>query len=368
MTGAGIAVTEISDGADLASLREEWNELLESSAADTLFLRHEWLALWWEHFGAGRRPAVLLARRGDRLAAALPLMESRETLYGVPATVLRSMTNRHSYRFNGIVRRGDEEAAAALWDHLATRSRAWHALILEEVPDDVPVLAPMFARARAAGAHAGAWGGGDVPYLTVTGSWDEYQATLTAKFKANLRRRRRGLSEHGSVAYRCVAEPAGVAAALVAGLKLEGSGWKETSGSAIASDRTLTEFYARWADIAAAQGWLRLSFLEVGERSIAFDYSAIYRGRYYNMKIGYDPAWDRFSAGQILKEEILRRCFEDGVSEYDFLGIVNPSKLDWKPKTRGHVWHFLYPPSPLGRYFHAMKFRVTPAARRLLKR
>lgn len=75
-----ISVSEISRWEELGAVRDEWNELLASGLGDTPFLRHEWLENWWRHFGAGRRLAVLLARREGRLLAALPLMEQRERL------------------------------------------------------------------------------------------------------------------------------------------------------------------------------------------------------------------------------------------------------------------------------------------------
>lgn len=333
-----------------------------------IFLLHEWLENWWLHFGAGRRLATLLARREGRLVAVLPLLEQRERIHGIPVTTLRSTTNPHSCRFNALCAPGCEAAMEAIWDHLAKRSRPWHAIILEDVPSDAPLLAPMLRAAARDGAPVGVWHGGDVPYLTIEGSWETYHGALSQKFRANLRRRRNQLREHGEVSYRCVTAPAEVPEALRAGFKLEGSGWKDQEGSAIASDPNLVSFYESWARVAAARGWLGLSFLDVDGTPVAFDYSTIHDGRYYNMKIGYDPAYGRYSVGQLLKEDILRHCFEGGVGEYDFLGISTMSKEDWKPKPRVHEWHFVYAPSALGRLLHFLKFTATPLLRRLTER
>jgi len=358
-------VSEIARWEEFEALRDEWNALLASGDGDTPFVCHEWLVNWWRHFGAGRRLAILLARREGRLVAALPLLEQRERLHGIPVTTLRSTTNQHSYRYNALCAPGGEAAMEAIWGYLATRPRRWHAIILEEVPADAPHLAPMLRAAERARFPLGAWHGGEVPFLPVGESWEKYHGALSQKFRANLRRRRNQLREHGEVSYRCVAAPGDVAEALRAGLKLEGSGWKDQAGSSIASDPTLVSFYETWAKVAGANDWLRLSFLDVNGVPVAFDYSTRYHGRYYNMKIGYDPAWDRFSVGQLLKEDILRHCFESEVREYDFLGIATMSKEDWKPKKRGHDWHFIYAPNALGRLLHFLKFVATPALKRL---
>jgi len=352
----------------LEPLQDEWNRLLAESAGDTIFLRHEWLRLWWKHFGSGRRLAVFLARRGSRLVAALPLMEVRSSMAGIPVTTLQSLTNYHSFRFNALCAPGEEAALEAIWTALRTRKRRWDVVRMEEVPADAPVLDPLLRAARRDGSPVGAWRGAQVPYLRTEGSWEEYHATLSQGMRANLRRRNRQLREKGDVRYRCVSAPEAVPEALRIGLPLEGSGWKASQGSAIVSSATLTSFYSEWAAVAAENGWLRLSFLDVAGIPVAFDFSTLYGGRYYDLKMGYDPAWGRFSVGQIIKAEILRRCFESDTREYDFLGQTMRAKDDWEPMKRAHDWHFIYANTPLGHALHFGKFTAAPFAKRLLRR
>lgn len=369
MSRTDISVVELSDWQQLAPLRDEWNELLSSSPSDTLFLRHEWLENWWTHFAAGRRLAVFLARRGDRLVAALPLLEERLTVAGLPAIHLRSLTNGHAFRFNALVRPDDGEALAAIWTHLRGRARPWDLVRLEEMPDDACVIEPLLAAARADRAPIGTWHQADVPYLTTEGTWADYHATLSKNMRANLRKKGRRLGEEGTVTFRSLREPKDVAEGLRVGLGLEGSGWKLEGGSAIIADQTLTKFYTRWAEIAAEKGWLRLSFLDVGGTPAAFDFSTLYQGCYYDLKMGYDPRWDRFSVGQLLKARILESCFEDPETRlYDFLGESMRAKDDWLPRKRSHDWHFLFRPSPYGSLLHFSKFNAVPVAKKILGR
>ena len=363
-----LAVLEADRWELLEPLQEEWNRLLAQSAGDTVFLRHEWLRLWWKHFGAGRRLAVFLARRGDRLVAALPLMEFRASVAGIPTTTLQSLTNYHSFRYNALCAPGEDAALEAIWSALRMRRRRWDVIRLEEVPADAPVLDPLLRAARRDGFPVGAWRGAEVPYLRTERSWEEYHSTLSRNVRANLRKRNRLLREKGEVRYRCVSAPEEVPEALRIGLPLERSGWKASQGSAIVSSPTLTSFYTEWAAVAAENGWLRLSFLGVAGTPVAFDFSALYGGRYYDLKMGYDPAWGRFSVGQVLKAEILCRCFESDTREYDFLGQSMRAKDDWEPMKRGHDWHFIYANTPLGHALHFGKFTVAPLAKRLLRR
>jgi CelD/BcsL family acetyltransferase involved in cellulose biosynthesis len=84
--------------------------------------------------------------------------------------------------------------------------------------------------------------------------------------------------------------------------------------------------------------------------------------------MGYDPVWERYSVGQLLKAEILRRCFDAGTGEYDFLGVMTRAKADWMPLTRRHEWQFIFSRALRGRALHAWKFALVPRIKRILHR
>jgi len=46
------------------ALEGEWNDLVDHSSGQSVFMRHEWLTAWWECFSRGWALRVLLVR-GD---------------------------------------------------------------------------------------------------------------------------------------------------------------------------------------------------------------------------------------------------------------------------------------------------------------
>jgi CelD/BcsL family acetyltransferase involved in cellulose biosynthesis len=144
-----------------------------------------------------------------------------------------------------------------------------------------------------------------------------------------LRRRRRRLAERGSVALELADGTERLDELLTEGFGVEAAGWKGANGTAIASQPATRQFYRDVARWAAARGWLRLAFLRVDGRAIAFDY-AIEEGRvHYLLKTGYDPAYRAFAPGLLIREEMLARAFSSGVSRYEFLGDDAEWKLEW---------------------------------------
>jgi CelD/BcsL family acetyltransferase involved in cellulose biosynthesis len=329
-------------------------------------MRHEWLSLWWRHFGAGRGRRVLIARRSGRLVLALPLFRSNSWFLGIPMATLRSWTNAHSFRFAALLAPGEEEALRVAWEFLRRGREAWDVVELQDLA--ASSYDAVLRTSREAGCSAGNWHGGPSPYLPLEGTWERYRDSLKPKFRSNLRNRTRRLERIGPVEHELVTDPERAAAALEEAFAIERSSWKGEAGSAIASDPTLTRFYAEWGVLAALRGWLRLWFLRVAGRRIAFEYDLEYGRILYCLKIGYDPAFGAFSPGQILKESVLERAFRDGLCEYDFLGVSNESKRDWTSIGRPIAWTYVYNRTPLARFHHTVKFNLKPRLKRMLRR
>jgi CelD/BcsL family acetyltransferase involved in cellulose biosynthesis len=100
---------------------------------------------------------------------------------------------------------------------------------------------------------------------------------------------------------------------------------------------------------------LRLYFLTVNRRRIAFHYSLCYRNKLYLLKQGYDPNYAPYSPSNLLCEKVLRDAFERGVTEYDFLGAEADWKLEWTRETRPHHWLFVFPNRPRTRFLYWTK-------------
>jgi CelD/BcsL family acetyltransferase involved in cellulose biosynthesis len=136
------------------------------------------------------------------------------------------------------------------------------------------------------------------------------------------------------------------------GFRIEGSGWKDESGSAIQASPAARRFYAEVARWAASRGWLRLAFLRLDGRPLAFDFCLQDGRSFYALKGGYDVEFRRFGPGTLLTHASLRRAFEDGLASYEFLGTDDSYKLNWTPTTRERVRLQVFSRSLAGRVQH----------------
>ncbi|MFL5311065.1 MAG: GNAT family N-acetyltransferase [Myxococcales bacterium] len=390
---------EIVEGREaFNSLEKEWNAALPRGPRDEPMLRHEWVRAWIENFAPGAPLRVALARAGRELHAAVPLLEEKErnadTCF-VPLTTWGTPHNDHSQRGGILLGRRGKEALPALWDKLAGLS-GWDRLRLRDLPHGAPEW-KLRDLAESAGFPCGLWTSLRSPYLLLpatepaiatveastpasrqppaagrtkaAGRYEKVESRLDAKFRQNLRRRRRRLAEQGPVEYVVVdgKDAKQLDCALADFFVVEASGWKGRSGTAIAQRPELVGFYTQMARDAARRGALALGFLELAGRRIAAHLSLVHAGRHYLLKLGYDESLHELSPGQQLTSEMIRDSCQRGLAEFDFLGPCMDWKLDWEPALRTHTWLTIFRPTVAGRLVHEARYTAWPVARALAR-
>lgn len=378
-----ITVEETRECGALSALRPSLEALAAEMAAAGQtkgpFLMPDWAALT---AGALADPHdrdrigdfhLLVARQGNAVLAALPLISERRRIAGVPAQVLRSLSDDHSQRFDLWLDPGRAGAAAAgaLIAHLGRRGD-WDTLELQSVPEYDTAAARLIEAARAAGLPVGYWQSMCSPYLPLPTSTDELDRQLSSKFRSNLRRRLRKLeADVGPLTLEFIDGSARAGsgvdldAALDEGFALEAAGWKGEIGTAIACDSRLLERYRAIAHVFAARGRLACYFLKAGQRRVAFHFALTDDDTYYLFKPGFDPQLASYGLGHLLVDAVARDLIGRGIRELDFLGDDMPWKREWTSNARAHRFDYVFAPTPRGHALAAWKLRFVPGAKRI---
>jgi CelD/BcsL family acetyltransferase involved in cellulose biosynthesis len=342
-------------------LTSQWADLAERVGAPP-FLRPGWVHAWCGAF-VDRPLRTATVWREGRLAAILPLIAD--------GRVLTSPANAHSPVF-GVLAENAGAVEELLGVLLRTHARRIHLQRVDPEAIDVTLWRDAAAAARyqlraVPQIHS--------PYVDVSGDWEAFQSGLRPGRRRELGRRRRRLQEHGEVSIDIVSQGEGIDPALAEGFSLEAAGWKGERGSAILSNPRTQRFYTEVAHWAASQGWLRLTFLRVGNRAVAFDFNLEAGNRLYKLKTGYDPAFRAYGPGLLLTYEVVKAAFASEVTTYELLGGKEPWKLELSDGIRPRVRLRLFAPSLAGRldgatytYGRVVKRRAVMLTRALRER
>jgi CelD/BcsL family acetyltransferase involved in cellulose biosynthesis len=319
---------------DVAAIAREWDELSDRVGAAP-FLRPGWLVAW---LGAwGESPRILALRERGELRAVLPLARGRGLL-SAPA-------NSHTPLAGAVV---EDSSYLRQLAQAVVAARAPRTDLRSLDPSD-PLVAELRAAALARGHTMIERVTDREPYVDLRGSFEDYEAGLPRKHRKEMRRLRRRLEDEGEVVVEFADGRERLGELLEEGFAIEGSGWKTDAGSAIVAVPKAHRFYREVAGWAAARGWLRLAFLRLDGRPLAFDFCLEMGGSFYALKGGYDVDYRRFGPGSLLTYESLRRASANGLTSYEFLGTDDPYKLQWTSAIRERVRLQIFSRSLAGR-------------------
>ena len=351
----------IGDYASFVALESEWNEAVQRAQIPHPFLRHEWVRTWWDSFGGDRQLHIVIVRDDDRrIVGIAPLMRENAVIYGLPVRRLALLANDHTPRTDFVVAGDESEVYRAIWNSLVCETDRWDVLQLTQLSGTSRTIPAISALASADKLPIGTWKSGDSPYLELGGTWESYWASLSAKFRSNVRNRLSRLKQIGEPALEILSDKLAITAARDDVWRLEASGWKDKEGTSIGSDPKVQKFYTLLAERAADRGWLRLLFLTVGGKRIAVSYSAVYDGRLFLLKTGHDRQFHACSPFKLLTYFAAQEAYARGLREIDFLGDTEPWKQEWTSTVRGHDWLFIFANSRRARLLHSIKFQMAP--------
>jgi CelD/BcsL family acetyltransferase involved in cellulose biosynthesis len=341
----------------IAPLAAEWDALADRTAAPP-FARPGWFGAWWRAFGTGA-PLIVAARRHGRLAGVLPLRRR--------GGALASAANVHTPAFRIVSEDGAVAAELAAWVFAHGTRRVQ----LDYLDARDPALGEVWRAAAVAGHRILRLPVQRSPYAALAPG-EDVDLRLGAKAARNVRRNRRRLDELGRVELEVTDAPHRLGALLEEGFRLESSGWKADRGTAILSSPVTRRFYTDLGHWAMRARLLRLGFLRLDGRAIAFAFGLRDASAFYLLKGGYDPAHRRFGPAKLLIRDLLALSVAEGAERFEFLGAEERWKLEW---TREHHERLLvrtYAPTVLGGAERAAEIVYLrygkPLARRALAR
>jgi CelD/BcsL family acetyltransferase involved in cellulose biosynthesis len=271
------SVEKIPDGPRFAQIKQPWDELLESSASQCLFLTWEWLHTWWKHLAADRQLSILAVRCGSELAALAPFCVrppsfSRRRLF--PVQEFLGTGNAGSDYLDFIVRRGCEPYA---------RQGFASCLAGERLMFDWTQLkrGGCFAAAVASILGEEGWNVSEArtntcPFIRLAGrSWESYLGSLGAEHRYNFNRKLKRLNRDYVVQFEEVSTKEQCRESIDLVIALHNRRWRERGGSDAFHTPGLVGFHQEFSQVALDRGWLRLYVLRLNGKPAASLYGLL---------------------------------------------------------------------------------------------
>lgn len=332
----------------LANSRPQWNALVEKMTFPSIFCTWEWTTGWLEHFlRDSDNPLVLLIHDDSTLVGILPLFSYTavcEEMW-LCGKVLRFCGSRELYPDQIDIICEPEQAPVcvdAVFRFLAQRRDAWDVLRFDTVCADSAL-----ARSSALqnDYYNEAYAVSAAPYISLSGTFDEYLGRFDGKQRYNLHSRIKKLSQLG-VQYRRAEDHAGALEELFALHERRAS---DKNIASTFSGAKVRDFHRNLLERLNGTDLAEIVLLAAGNSSIAAAYNFKIGRRVFSYQNGFDPAWNRYAPGMALTYELVKEAFEKGNREYNFLQGREPYKAVWATDQRLLYNVQIYNDSAMGR-------------------
>ncbi len=335
MTGSSWHIVEYRGRGGLEQLEEDWRRLYTAMPLRTGFHAYEVHVAYLDQLmAAPERFRCLALRDADGVRAICPLEARVERILGVPIPVWGVPRHPHIPVCDVICPEDDarRELLPVLLDYLRHRPEGRPLLALGPLPADSALWEGLQRLSRGRYSTRATM---PAAVLDCGQSFDELTSRLQKQFSRTLRKRWKRLNALDDVCFTTVTEAGALPGELDVFLRVEASGWKGESGtgSAILLHPKLAAFYRALASTIGTQGAgdrCEINSLYADGRCIASQFCLRTGTEYSIPKIAYDEGYSRYSPGQLLFWETLKRCCED--NEIRRLNtLTSPAWM--------HVWH-----------------------------
>jgi hypothetical protein len=297
---SGLTVREIPIAEVDANFSQRWARLGSASLDGNTFLAPAFVQSLVRNLPDVTAPfLVAIEEEATQSLTGLCVLEEVRGSRLLPLSHLRIWQTDHGLT-GGVLLKSDvaELTAEALFEWLTANGNRWNGLALSDLPVDSQTGKTLFAVASQA-AHS--WredSRSRRACIRVEEIPDDVTTLYSKSRRKSLRQNLRKLESHGEVQFRIHTQDAD-GRLLDEFLRLEATGWKGESKTALGSDPNLTAFSHDWSAALAESGQLAICELSVDGHPIAMSLNPISGDTMFAFKIGWEASFASCSPGTL---------------------------------------------------------------------
>jgi CelD/BcsL family acetyltransferase involved in cellulose biosynthesis len=337
MSDYRISIIDTLEGFE--KLKEQWNNLLVQSCANTIFLTWEWLYSWAEtYLGRENRLFIIMVYDEDEVVGIAPWYIGCEHLstFRLRKIEFLGSPDADSDYLDVIMRKGKEKKVSRLiYDFLfAGGSRMWDCLFLRDIPAESLFLLYFAEKMREDGKYAEFQSCSYCPTAPLPTSSEDFLSGLSSHHRFNLRRHRRLLEKDGNYAHQSFRGPDGWAS-----LDTFLAFHRDKKGC---NDERFYSLLKACVARCKDKDWVQIDLLSVNEKPAA----ALFHFQYGNVTSQYIMVTDKtinpkISIGNVLIGLCIEASIKRGISAYDFLKGAEEFKFSWAGSGKSSLTFFL---------------------------
>jgi CelD/BcsL family acetyltransferase involved in cellulose biosynthesis len=329
----GLSIEPVTDVETFRSLRETWNNLLQESGDNNIFLTWEWLFTWWQHFGNDKKLRIFLIKDSDKIIGIAPLMQSKYRIGFISVDVIENLCSERCDYSGIILTEKKQESMVILLDYIEKIIKDSSAIVrMFNIPENSSFLAvlreqyPAFSKSLYLEERL-------VDYCSIIdlpATWEEYLHSLSKKRRGNLRRAMKLLTgNHHKLEFKKYTGGDDLRNQLLVLFKIHEKRWQAKNISSKFVRPEAREFYFDVSQALSQNNWLDLSFLNIDGKPVSVEWGFNYNDIHWAMTGAFDPGYSNYSVGNLHMMKLIEDTIQNKLKKYDLLTGTENYKSLW---------------------------------------
>jgi CelD/BcsL family acetyltransferase involved in cellulose biosynthesis len=328
-------VTEINENSQFCDLKNEWNEVLNKSEDNNVFLTWEFLSTYWKHFEKGKQLKVLLLEDEKGIVGIAPFRQSRYNFGKILGYNVIEPLAYGGADYTGLIfAEKTQECFNLVLNHLVKHGN-WNFVYLFDLPGNSSIQKLLPANSTKDVPKFELLPGRVCPYLPLPDSKELFMDSLDSKLRKDIRRCVKNLErDHGEVELKRYDQLGSIENAMDNFFRLHQKRWNSKFMTGVFNTQEIRNFYIDTANQLISKGWFALYFLTVKGKPIAAQYCIEYGQKMNYVLGGFDVEFSEYGIGNLLTFKIIENCIEKNLTEFDFLKGEESYKFRWTQQFR----------------------------------
>ena len=336
---------------EVLNARGRWNQLVSSMQRPSVYCSWEWITQWIELYKMDYQIKILYLFEDNDLNCILPLAIKKLTIEDgvLPCKALIYCGNLELCSDHIDIIADDartREYIPALFDFIY-HELDWDVMHLSHLGEDSRILEWLeHGKTSIDFTHKTV---SEAQYIDVKEStYEDYSKSLRGHTRREVNRVARKLNEKHVVELTRYT-PESTDSTVDELFRLHNKRAASVNvASSFTTERNMA-FHRAIIPVFYKNDWVRLWFLKVDGKPVATNYVFQFKGRYFGYQQGLDPEWERASVGRVLMNEVIKKSFEERVTEFDFSRGEGRHKSIWTDSARDLITVNIYNASPVAR-------------------
>jgi|GEM_PF-3470271 len=354
-----IDVIEIGSISELKSYQSQWNNLLEDSETNVIFLTYEYCLSWWNTYQDNRELLVLIAKEDSNIVGIAPMVVTTCRRFGRKKRVVEFIGSLRSDYQDFIISKDKADVLEAFYQHLWSVRNRWDVIRLGQIPENSSTISCLQEHLRKLNLPFFIQQGSSCSIVQIEGHKEEVETKL--RQQRTLRRYINHLERLGELKYGHTTNTHESFSYLDSFFQMHINRWEGTATLSTFYDERQRQFYCQLAQSLGPKGWLRFMYLTLNGMPIAFIFGFEYNRSLSLHRSAYELLYYNYSPGRIIIRYALQYCLANGLRDLDLLAGAEEYKGYVTNQIRNTKGIYIYK-SYLQKWYHTFLYSIRHSA------